>query len=56
MICRMMCDSVCRHLEGILDDKGAILVAKYLASSRALSRSFDVYLQQVPSFPAAHCL
>ena len=40
---------MCRHLEGILDDKSAALVARYLASSRAFSRSFDIYLQQVRS-------
>jgi cohesin loading factor subunit SCC2 len=36
-----------KHLEGILDDKSAALVARYLASSRAFSRSFDIYLQQL---------
>jgi cohesin loading factor subunit SCC2 len=36
-----------KHLEGVLDDKSAGLVVRYLASSRALSRSFDVYLQQL---------
>lgn len=38
---------LCRYLESVLDNKCAALVTRYLASSRALSRSFDVYLQQV---------
>ena len=42
-----LCMGMCRYLEGILDDRSAALVTRYLASSRALSRSFDVYLQQV---------
>ena len=41
---------VCRHLESILDERSATLVTRYLASSRALSKSFDVYLQQVMGF------
>lgn len=31
----------------ILDEKKAVLVTRYLSSGRALSRSFDKYLQQV---------
>lgn len=36
-----------RHLEGVLDERSAAIVVRFLASSRALSKSFDMYLQQV---------
>lgn len=34
-------------MEGILDEKKAIIVTRSLASSRTLSKSFDMYLQNV---------
>lgn len=34
-------------LAAVLDERKAVLVTRYLASSRALTRSFDVYLQKV---------
>ena len=34
-------------LAAVLDDKRATIVTKYLTSGRALSKSFDMYLQQV---------
>ena len=36
-----------RFLECILDERSAATVTRFLASSRALSKSFDKYLQQV---------
>lgn len=36
-----------KPLEGILDDKRATIVTRSLASSRTLSKSFDMYLQNV---------
>ena len=36
-----------RPLASILDEKRAMIVTRYLASGRALSNSFDMYLQQV---------
>ena len=39
--------SALKSMEGILDEKSAAVVTRYLASTRALSRSFDMYLQKV---------
>ena len=39
--------SVLKTMEGILDERTSAVVTRYLASSRALSRSFDMYLQKV---------
>ena len=36
-----------KRLEGVLDDKRAVVVTKSLASYRALSKSFDMYLRDV---------
>lgn len=36
-----------KSIEGILDDRSSAVVTRFLASSRALSRSFDMYLQKV---------
>lgn len=36
-----------KQLEGILDERLSAVVTRYLASSRALTRSFDMYLQKV---------
>ena len=36
-----------KELEGILDEHSAAVVTRYLASLRALTRRFDMYLQQV---------
>ena len=36
-----------KNMEGILDERSAAIVTRFLASSRALSRSFDMYLQKV---------
>lgn len=46
-----------KHLEGVLDERSAAVVTRFLASSRTLSRSFDMYLQQllrVLNEPAVH--
>ena len=39
--------STLKSMEGILDERSAAIVTRFLASSRALSRSFDMYLQKV---------
>ena len=36
-----------KQLAGILDERLSAVVTRYLASSRALTRSFDMYLQKV---------
>lgn len=36
-----------KSMEGILDERSAAVVTRFLASTRALSRSFDMYLQKV---------
>jgi hypothetical protein len=36
-----------KQMEGILDERLSAVVTRYLASSRALTRSFDMYLQKV---------
>lgn len=36
-----------KSMEGILDEKSAAIVTRFLASTRTLSRSFDMYLQKV---------
>ncbi|XP_064386068.1 nipped-B-like protein isoform X2 [Halichondria panicea] len=46
-----------KRLEGVLDDKRAVVVTKSLASYRALSKSFDMYLRdfiRVLNDPAVH--
>ena len=58
LICTLLC-FVCmvvlflrgrvRPLASILDERRAMIVTRYLASGRALSNSFDMYLQQVCS-------
>ena len=39
--------SALKSMEGILDERSAAVVTRFLASSRTLSRSFDMYLQKV---------
>ena len=39
--------SALKNMEGILDNRTAAVVIRFLASSRALSKSFDMYLQKV---------
>lgn len=39
----------CRQLEDVLDEKSACTVSRFLGSFRALSKSFNTYLQQVTS-------
>lgn len=36
-----------KSMEGILDERSAAVVTRFLASTRALSKSFDMYLQKV---------
>ena len=36
-----------KSMEGILDEKSAAIVTRFLGSTRTLSRSFDMYLQKV---------
>ena len=36
-----------KQLANVLDERLSAVVARYLASSRALTRSFDLYLQKV---------
>lgn len=38
-----------KKLEGVLDERLSAVVTRSLASSRALTRSFDMYLQKVSS-------
>lgn len=40
-----------KALEGVLDDKKAVIVTKSLVACRALSKSFDMYLRDV----SQHC-
>lgn len=44
-----------KPLTCILDEHSAPVVTRYLASSRALTRSFDLYLQKVMSAWCYHC-
>ena len=37
----------CRRLEDVLDDEKAVIVTRFLASFRSLSKSFDYLLRQV---------
>ena len=41
-----------KQLENVLDERLSAVVSRYLASSRALTRSFDMYLQKV-SWPVS---
>ena len=40
----------CRRLEDVLDDEKAVIVTRFLASFRSLSKSFDYLLRQVRTY------
>lgn len=46
--------STLKNMEGILDERSAAIVTRFLASSRALCRSFDMYLQKVLPFAVCY--
>ena len=43
-----------KSMEGILDEKSAAIVTRFLASTRTLCRSFDMYLQKVCMYMLPH--
>ena len=42
--------SSCAQMESILDERLAAVVARHLASSRALTKNFKMYLQKVTQY------
>ena len=45
----------CRRLEDVLDDEKAVIVTRFLASFRSLSKSFDYLLRQVRTYVCTVC-